>query len=68
MNELIIHLFSPLCIAVHPKRFTIMWGGLSSIYIFGRTNPLRFFGVFERYYNSYSNQGTAKYNKNYNMK
>ncbi len=26
-----IHLYSALlCIAVHPKRFTIMWGGLSS--------------------------------------
>ncbi len=21
------HLYSALCIAVHPKRFTIMWGG-----------------------------------------
>ncbi len=29
-NELIMHLYSALCIAVHPKRFLIMWGGLSS--------------------------------------
>ncbi len=31
MNEWMMHLYSALlCIAVHPKRFTIMWGGLSS--------------------------------------
>ncbi len=31
MNEWMIHLYSALlCIAVHPKHFTIMWGGLSS--------------------------------------
>ncbi len=31
MNEWMMHLYSALlCIAVHPKRFTIMWGNLSS--------------------------------------
>ncbi len=31
MNEWMRHLYSALlCIAVHPKRFTIMWGGLFS--------------------------------------
>ncbi len=31
MNEWIIHLYRALlCIVLHPKRFTIMWGGLSS--------------------------------------
>ncbi len=31
MNELMMHLYSALlCIVVHPKHFTIMWGGLSS--------------------------------------
>ncbi len=31
LNEWMMHLYSALlCIAVHPKRFTIMWGGLSS--------------------------------------
>ncbi len=30
MNEWMMHLYSALCIAVHPKRFTIMWGGVSS--------------------------------------
>ncbi len=31
MNEWIRHLYSALlCIVVHPKRFTIIWGGLSS--------------------------------------
>ncbi len=31
MNEWIMHLYCALlCIAIHPKRFTIMWGGLSS--------------------------------------
>ncbi len=30
MNEWMMHLYSALlCIAVHPKRFTIMWGGVS---------------------------------------
>ncbi len=30
MNEWMMHLYSAfLCIAVHPKRFTIMWGGFS---------------------------------------
>ncbi len=24
-----MHLYSALCIVVHPKRFTIMWGGVS---------------------------------------
>ncbi len=28
MNELCIYIY--ICIVVHPKRFTIMWGGLSS--------------------------------------
>ncbi len=27
MNEWMKHLYSALCIVVHPKRFTIMWGG-----------------------------------------
>ncbi len=27
MNEWMRHLYSALCIAIHPKRFTIMWGG-----------------------------------------
>ncbi len=27
MNEWMMHLYSALCIVVHPKRFTIMWGG-----------------------------------------
>ncbi len=27
MSEWIMHLYSALCIVVHPKRFTIMWGG-----------------------------------------
>ncbi len=31
MNEWMRHLYSALlCIVVHPKRFTIIWGGLSS--------------------------------------
>ncbi len=31
INEWMMHLYSALlCIAVHPKRFTIIWGGLSS--------------------------------------
>ncbi len=30
MIELIIYIVLLLCIAVHPKHFTIMWGGLSS--------------------------------------
>ncbi len=31
MNEWMKHLYSALlCIAVHPKRFTIIWGGVSS--------------------------------------
>ncbi len=29
MSEWIMHLYSVLCIVVHPKRFTIMWGGVS---------------------------------------
>ncbi len=30
MNEWCIYIALLLCIAIHPKRFTIMWGGLSS--------------------------------------
>ncbi len=31
LNEWMMHLYSALlCIVVHPKHFTIMWGGLSS--------------------------------------
>ncbi len=31
MNEWMMHLYNALlCIAVHPKRFTIMWGGVVS--------------------------------------
>ncbi len=30
MNEWMMHLYSALCIVVHPHCFTIMWGGLSS--------------------------------------
>ncbi len=30
MNEWMMHLYSALlCIAIHPKRFTIIWGGVS---------------------------------------
>ncbi len=29
MFEWMMHLYCALCIVVHPKRFTIMWGGLS---------------------------------------
>ncbi len=32
MNEWMMHLYSAvMCIAVHPKRFTVMWGGGGSL-------------------------------------
>ncbi len=51
MYEWMMHLYSALlCIAVHPKCFTIMWGGGGSLL---KTNCFFFFSIVKFFNNSY---------------